>query len=213
MKNLIKIMVIGLTLTLVSIPGIAQNKEACKHEKITPENLLTTLDAKLDLNNTQEQRVKTLLDNLFTEKKAIKEKHHALKTSERKKIQKEVATVLTKAQLEKYQAYKKSHKKGHKAEHSCHHNKKHSKKDMDQHLETKLKEMSKVLELNERQRRDIRAIFEKKKSKFEAKRNEMQKQHKTRKERFTENMKAILTAEQYQIFLKVKEERDQRYKY
>ncbi|MGB0868356.1 MAG: hypothetical protein ACPGSD_02050 [Flavobacteriales bacterium] len=209
MKNLIKIMVIGLTLTFASIKGIAQNKEACKHEKITPENLLTTLDAKLDLNNTQEQRVKTLLDNLFTVKKALKEKHHSIKLEERKKIQKEVAAVLTKAQLAKYKAFKQRHK----TEHSCHHNKKQSKTDKDQRLETKLKEITNVLELNERQKRDIQAIFEKKKSKFEAKRNEMQKQHKTRKVHFTENMKAILTAEQYQIFLKLKEERDQRFKY
>lgn len=200
-----------ISLGFVTATGLAQEHRGChKHDKLSAQELLDKLDAKLNLNETQEKRVYTLLEKRMSQHKALREEMRTTRMSEKADIKQQLKTVLNEQQFQKLMALKEQRKSEFRQERcakdrsSCSHNKqafKNRKKP-----EERLEFLTKELDLNKEQQEALREIFKSKREAFKKKHPEFRTAKRQFKEDFERDMKSILSADQFKTFITLKEE-------
>lgn len=211
MKKTLKIITI-LSISLVSLYGFAQEKCKSEHEGFyNPKTMLEKLDAKLHLNETQEKRVFTLLENRFEERRLLKTKMKHVHKQERSSMLETMKSVLTEDQFKKLQALKSKHKSDFKKNAHDHRSDKASCKSEHKHHSEfgpskRLEYMSKELDLSPRQQETLKTIFQEKRKDIHNKYPELKKERQKLKASFMKDMKAILTPEQFKTFKALKDD-------
>lgn len=212
MKRTLKIITI-VSISLASLYSFAQEKfEHGKHRHHNPKVLLEKLDAKLNLNETQEKRVFTLLENRLNQHQALRKEMKLERKEYRKEMEMVMKSVLTEEQLAKFQKLKaerkaEMHKKySEKTECKDAKGKRHERI----HPQERLERLSKELDLSLRQQETLKNIFKEKRNEFHKDHPEYREARKKLKRDFMKDMKAILTPEQFKTFKELKEQHHKR---
>lgn len=212
MNKILKTITI-VSISLFSIYSYGQNK--CEHAKRghhNPEVLLKKLDAQLNLNETQEKRVLTLLEHRLEQRQALKKEVKTYKKGKHVELEKTMQSVLTEEQFEKYKTLKSEHKsnkqKSDCKKSSC--DKANFKSHANKGPKGRLEYLSKVLELTPAQKAELKAHHDKKREEFHKNHPEFKEARTKLRADFTKDMKAILTPEQFKKFNTLKEQHHKR---
>ncbi len=207
MKKTLKLITI-LSIGLASIYGFAQEHCKPEHKEFhNPKVMLEKLDAKLNLNKTQEKRVLTLLENRLEEHTALKQKMRAFHKGDRTKMVETMKSVLTEEQLLKFKALKTNAKhnencsKGDKLSYDKKAKRVHHKK---QEPSKRLERLTKELDLSKSQQETLEVIFKEKRKGMPKKQSQFKAERKKMKADFMKDMKAILSPEQFETFKELK---------
>lgn len=200
MKNTLTKILLGISLTFMSINVSAQEGYKDNHHpKHTPEMMLNKLDSELNLNETQEKRIITLLEQNFSRRKEIKSNHKKIKEKHRIDIKSKLSKVLTKDQMVKFVAMHDHRKESHKTKAN---KKDHHRDDMKR--SKRLDKMTKELNLSDKQQVEVKEIFDAKKDEIKLKKEYVKSLRHKMKTNFDKDMKAILTPEQYSKYIILK---------
>jgi len=207
MKKTIKLTV-TLAIGLISMLSIAQRHDSVsKHQYLSPEVILEKLDAKLSLNETQEKRVLTLLENRLAQRQDFKSKRSASFKEERAKMHLKIKSILDEDQIVKFEKLKAKHNKDFKNK-EC--KPKSCGETTDPHSrmrpEQRLEKLTIDLDLNKDQQAHIKRIFKEKRAEFKKNHPEVIENRKQIKAGFERDMKTILSPEQFKTFMVLKEE-------
>jgi len=198
MFNAVKITLVALfALFAFQFAAQAQGHAHGHGKKHKAQEMAQRLKEDLDLTDEQAEKVKAAAKAHRQKMKAAREvnagNHKAMREARKaahEAFEAELKTILSEEQFAKFQAHKEE------------------MQSPESRAERRADRMAEELKLSDAQAEKVEALI---KSKIEARQADREK-HKAEREAFEKEMKAILTPEQYEAFLKMKEEKREKRK-